>query len=160
MQEGRHCLMAAVFAKRRSLQRMRRVVEACQAAVQSEFPRFDVILAFTCFSLKECGGTCSAAFMSDVVAGTRQPALQRDSFERLSLVFGMPVDTFSVQFERLRSVAMVRLKASSCSQREAWQFAWRRCKGQWEVNAVEPVLAAYLCWTGSHLLVWNRTLAK
>ena len=154
MQEGRHCLMAAVFAKRRSLQRMRRVVEACQAAVQSEFPRFDVILAFTCFSLKECGGTCSAAFMSDVVAGTRQPALQRDSFERLSLVFGMPVDTFSVQFER------VRLKASSCSQREAWQFAWRRCKGQWEVNAVEPVLAAYLCWTGSHLLVWNRTLAK
>lgn len=126
-------------AKRRALQRMRRLVEVCEVAVRSEFPSFDVILAFNMFSLREFGRTNSATFMADVVAGTRRADVHHESAERLAMVFGVPVDSFLSQFERLRNVATVHVKSSSCGNREAWQFAWRRCKVKWEVGALEPV---------------------
>ena len=127
-------------SKKRALQRMRRVVEVCEQAVRSEFPSFDVILAFKMFSLREFGGTSSSTtFMADVAAGTRRTEGPRESAERLALLFGVPLDAFLPQFERLRAVAAVHLKATSCCNREAWQFAWRRCKMQWKVSALEPV---------------------
>ena len=127
-------------AKRNALQHMRRVMKVCEDAVRSEFPSFDSIMAFNVFNLKsDVGGTTSGECRDMIESQARQPQQQQNSLERLALVFRVPAGALVSENQYLHRVASSRMKTAGTSNREAWQFAWRRCSASRNLQDLRPV---------------------
>lgn len=135
-------------AKRSALQHMRKVIQVCEDAVRSEFPSFDGMMAFHVFNLKEDVGCPTSSGLQDMISGQRHNVhkpCEGESLERLALIFQVSRDKLIAEFEYLRGVASARMKASGLSNRESWQWAWRKCTCRKAMTTLEPATSIILC---------------
>ncbi|CAJ1453878.1 unnamed protein product [Effrenium voratum] len=125
-------------AKRAALRKMQACVELCKEAVRAEFPSFHAIMAFKVFSVSE-----GAATSHSVSA----------NLTKLAKLFKVDPVALEEEFQMVFPVAAVQQQATGCSNRQAWQYAFRRAAASatthWRTESLQPVLSAYLCWTTS-----------
>ena len=101
-------------AKRAALRKMQACVELCKEAVRAEFPSFHAIMAFKVFSVSE-----GAATSHSVSA----------NLTKLAKLF--KVDPVALEEQ-----------ATGCSNRQAWQYAFRRAAASatthWRTESLQP----------------------
>ena len=133
-------------AKRSALQRMRKVIKVCEDAVRSEFPSFDGMMAFHVFNLKEDVGCPTSSGLQDMISSGQRhfhKPCEGESLERLALIFEVSRDKLIAEFEYLHGVASACMKTAGVSNRESWQWAWRKCSGRKDMTTLEPATCTF-----------------
>lgn len=132
-------------AKRATLQHMRKVIKVCEDAVRSEFPSFGDMMAFRVFNLKEDVGCPTSSVLQDMIPGKKHYPETCDSLERLSLIFQVSRDKLIAEYEYLHRVASAHMKSAGVSNRESWQWAWRKCSNMQERHDNFGTCGLYAC---------------
>ena len=114
-------------AKRAALRKMQACVELCKEAVRAEFPSFHAIMAFKVFSVSE-----GAATSHSVSA----------NLTKLAKLFKVDPVALEEEFQMVFPVAAVQQQATGCSDRQAWQYAFRRAAASatthWRTESLQP----------------------
>lgn len=134
------------------LARMQNWVRAAEAVLEAEFPKFDELLGFSCFSLAPPGGRPSRRGQ----AGSTEPEdLDHERCVRmLARVAGVAAEPLAAQLAAHKAVA-VQASRRGGAVRDAWRQAYRatqrdsRRQARYPVDALKPALVRYLAWPGS-----------
>ena len=127
----------------RCIARMCAMTKLAITVVQTEFPHFDVMLAFHVLNLDTAPGTDDS---SDVVAA------RDDAFKRLAHVFSVNENDLRAQYDRLVGVAKHVFVHEGLSNQECWKKALDMTQSRSEnrtsfpVDALLRVLVPYTAW--------------
>eukprot|EP00439_Symbiodinium_sp_Y106_P064171 s1601_g10.t1 len=106
---------------------------------QAEFPSFELMANFQCFS---CSTKTSASTTS----------IQNGMLQQLAKIIGVHGPTLQAEYHDLRPVAIKYAKQASLTNYEAWKRAieiTQRQRDNHPADALLPVLARYGCWCSS-----------
>ena len=106
---------------------------------QAEFPSFELMANFHCFS---CSTKTAASATS----------IQNGMLQQLAKIIGVHGPTLQAEYHDLRPVAIKYAKQASLTNYEAWKRAieiTQRQRDNHPVEALVPVLARYGCWCSS-----------
>ena len=132
-------------ALQRCLQRMACLAKVAIKTVATEFPAFELITCFACFSLPKRERGLAPRDMEEHVTHLR----------RLALAWALDVDALQRQFLMLRPYACKEFSARSCTNMEAWQEATQQqcARGIHHTATSDPVddvvLAPHTCAGGT-----------